>query len=466
MARDEGRGKSRSARSPLGADNPDWMHVDQAPMQSLNELVRVRKSGSNLAVLTHESSAKEFKESFTWGSIGEYARTMAAFANARGGYLIFGVSDNPRFALGLSHKAVAALDNLDRARLTQELNELFSPELEWEVGFVQVAKSVKLGVLYTHESTNKPVIARKAYSGNNARILEGDILYRYNSRTERIKYPELIAILDDAKLREQRAMMTHIEGLVRAGARNAAVLDFSDSSLHGPSGRTVVLDESLIDQIKFIKEGEFDEVHGAPTLKVVGTLEPATTIAVGPERIIKAALSSDDVLGDFLAQTTVTDPKQYVRQTATGVTSFLPVHYYRRAAGMSKSDLIEFVKSVVTRSPARKKLLDRLESDSDMMVPAPSNSAQYQSTVARREFYDQLIAGDIDSSVTADEARAKNFVEAIRSLSDDELRPIANELLPILKSIFDQYYDGRSGLADPLRRAACRIDAALHGSQG
>ena len=43
----------------------------------------------------------EFKESFNLGNMDEYAKTMAAFANNRGGIIIFGVKDNPRIPIGI-----------------------------------------------------------------------------------------------------------------------------------------------------------------------------------------------------------------------------------------------------------------------------------------------------------------------------------------------------------------------------
>ena len=91
-----------------------------------------------------------------------YARTMAAFANARGGYIIFGVADNPRIAVGLDGSARDAFDNLDQAKLTAGLNDIFSPELHWELGLVEVA-GVTLGAIYAFEADDKPVVAKKSY---------------------------------------------------------------------------------------------------------------------------------------------------------------------------------------------------------------------------------------------------------------------------------------------------------------
>lgn len=114
------------------------MRLGESPFSSSAkaDLIRVRENGSDLHVLTRESATKEFKENFTWGSIGLYARTMAGFANARGGYILFGITDNPRRAVGLSEKARSDFDNLDQAKLTEGLNELFSPEIHWELGRV------------------------------------------------------------------------------------------------------------------------------------------------------------------------------------------------------------------------------------------------------------------------------------------------------------------------------------------
>lgn len=58
-----------------------------------------------------ESNTVEFKENFNIGSASavKYAKTMAAYSNNRGGYIILGVSDNPRMLKGLSNNA---FDNL------------------------------------------------------------------------------------------------------------------------------------------------------------------------------------------------------------------------------------------------------------------------------------------------------------------------------------------------------------------
>ncbi len=436
---------------------------DPFSASNISDLVRADLIDGQVRVVTHEGVQKEFKESFTWGSIGLYARTMAAFANARGGYLIFGVTDRPRIATGLSVRSQTAFDELDRARLTSGLNELFSPEIHWDSSLYRI-HGVTLGLIYVFESDNKPVIARKASQAQNANLLEGDILYRYNSRTERAKFPELKRIIDDAKSREQKSMMRHIEELVKAGASSAAVLDFSASTLQGPTGERVLVSQELLDKISFIREGEFTEVEGAPTLRLIGDVVPTNTITLGNERVVMHAMTTEDVISDFLDQTHGGDPREYIRQAASGSTSFVPMHFYRVAAQMTVAGLIDYVSDINTRSQAKAKLLSRLRAGETMKVPAPSRSQQHLSTVMRRSFYERLLNGDIPSVPFADASEAKSFMDAIRSLDDALIVDQHEQLIEILKHCFEQYYGSAGPIADSIRRAACRIDEALYGA--
>lgn len=428
-----------------------------------SKLVRTSEQHGTYQVQTRESSTKEFKESFTWGSIGLYARTMAAYANARGGYIIFGITDNPRILNGLEGKALDAFDNMDQAKLTESLNEIFSPEMHWVADLVRVNADKVIGVIYTFEADKKPVIARKAYQQQNAKVLEGDIFYRYNSRTQRVRFSELRRILDEAQERELKAMRGHMDALIRAGASNAAVVNFSDKMLQGPTGQKVLIDNELLSQISFIKEGEFDEVVGAPTLKIVGEVQPATTITVGEQRIVRSALSSEDVLNDFLLRENVGNPEQYIRQTAAGPTGFLPVQYYRVLAHMSHEDLLTYVDNVTTRAPAKRKLHDRLEVGDDMRRPLPVSSS-HPSTIERRVHYDLLISAGFTRSSLKSPREAQQALEAVRWLDDDQIRAIEDEMFPMMSQIFDDYYSTDAKVADALRRASCRVDSALYGS--
>jgi predicted HTH transcriptional regulator len=119
------------------------------------------ESKSTDRLISRENSRLEFKESFNFGNIDAYAKTAAAFANAHGGYIVFGVRDSPRQLIGLHSEN---FDNFDPAKLTNALNERFSPEIHWESRTIQV-RGQKVGILYFAEAKQKPVICTRNGSG-------------------------------------------------------------------------------------------------------------------------------------------------------------------------------------------------------------------------------------------------------------------------------------------------------------
>ena len=87
----------------------------------------VRKTLSNVdatgKLKSRESYTVEFKESFNKNSTAKYAKTMAAYANNRGGYIIIGVKDNPREIIGLKN---TNFEILRQEQFTEAISSLFS----------------------------------------------------------------------------------------------------------------------------------------------------------------------------------------------------------------------------------------------------------------------------------------------------------------------------------------------------
>ena len=78
------------------------MEHDQEVMKIL-----ARRTASG-TLRSRESNTVEFKQSFNKGNTPAYAKTMAAYANNSGGYIIFGIMDAPRNIIGLKN------DNFDK----------------------------------------------------------------------------------------------------------------------------------------------------------------------------------------------------------------------------------------------------------------------------------------------------------------------------------------------------------------
>ncbi len=228
-----------------------------------------------------ESSTVEFKENFNFGSMPEYAKIMAAFANNKGGYIIFGIKDKPRILIGVRKKK---FDDLKTEKITGFLLEYFEPEIFWEIGTVEIEDKI-FGFIYTYESNNKPVICKK--NAGNGELKSGEIYYRYRAQTRRIEYPELRNIIDEYREKERRKWMEHIERIARIGPSNVALVDLLSGDIHVSKleGAKLVMDKNLLrelkDRVNFIEEGRFSEKEGAPTLKIIGEIQ--TVDMVVPE---------------------------------------------------------------------------------------------------------------------------------------------------------------------------------------
>ena len=106
----------------------------------------VNNVDKNGRLKSRERNDLEYKESFGLNSSIMYAKTMAAFANNQGGYLLFGIKDNPRNVIGVN----PGFSNFQQEKFTETLNSLFSPEILWETGVVEFS-NFNIGYIYTYD---------------------------------------------------------------------------------------------------------------------------------------------------------------------------------------------------------------------------------------------------------------------------------------------------------------------------
>jgi len=244
---------------------------------------------------SRESNTVEFKESFNKNSTAKYAKTMAAYANNRGGYIIFGVKDNPREVVGLKNNN---FENLSQEQFTDAVNSLFAPAIDWECGtfVIRTEQAItgssgetetkviekKIGWLYTEQAENKPIIAQKADSGE--KITSGDVLYRYRARSEKIKYAEMSRIVEDRAAKEREGLLKLFEIIRKSETANLGIVNYSNGKITTPYGVDVAFDRKLVAQVlkkaKFIKEGSFNETIGIPVIKVTGNIDLVEEVPV------------------------------------------------------------------------------------------------------------------------------------------------------------------------------------------
>lgn len=225
-----------------------------------------------------EGQELEFKEQYNFAGLADYLRDFAAFANNRGGYIIFGVKDKPRTLVGLSKSSQNQFEKIDPEKISGFLLDIYSADIRWDQSMVSINGKM-FGAFRICESPMKPIIAKKDEGRENL-IKNGDIYYRYGGRTQKIQAAELENIIVKRVEATNKHWLDLMAKIGKAGPQNAAILDTKKSLIEKGDTRVLVLDEGLAEKLKFIKEGEFVEENGATALKLVGDVVPIDKVEV------------------------------------------------------------------------------------------------------------------------------------------------------------------------------------------
>ena len=153
------------------------------------------------------------------------------------------------------------------------------------------------------------------------------------------------------------------------------ILD-TDKNVLDADGREILIDEELAKGINFMREGHFDEVDGAPTLKLVGEVKAVNVKSLLAEKHIDKAISQERILEAFLAQETVTNPKEYVLAAVSQPRKWLPLFYFTNQASLTPAAMIDEVKALATSQKEKKKtVIKRLSAKEKAHTSSPTKKA-------------------------------------------------------------------------------------------
>jgi hypothetical protein len=151
-------------------------------------LKKILKVNTNGFLVAKETNTLEFKENFNQNDLSRYAKTMVAMANAEGGYIIFGVSDNPRVPKGMSNNN---LDRCDSKNIVTYLNNHFSKTINFDHQVCELNKK-KFGYISIKKCDIKPILCIK----NDGKILKkSEIYFRYNGESTNIQSSDIEKII-------------------------------------------------------------------------------------------------------------------------------------------------------------------------------------------------------------------------------------------------------------------------------
>ena len=434
-----------------------------SPLSS-ESLKRIFKSNPSTPdrINTRESSTVEFKETYNHSSMAAYFKTIAAFANNSGGYLVFGIGDSPRSLLGLNEKSLKQFEDLRVEDFSKNLLDYFSSEIRWDhITFEFEHK--QYGIIYVFPASRKPCICKKNHDEKNTKysLKEGDIYYRYGGRSEKIRYTELQAIIDNTRKSEEQMWMQLIKNIAKIGVENAALLDLDAGKITGQGG-TILIDEELISKVAFIKEGEFVETEGKPTLRLIGDvtkLDTGKVIVKEHTQKIPKAIEPGDIVKSFLLGEKVSTPEEYIKVICSSNTANYPIYFSFRSSNIQAEDAISIAEGITSRGTAKKSLIKRLQGKRIEMKPLPKT--QNTSAKEKANYAEAWIREEISTNFRGN---SLNYcIDALLSLDADQIKKHEKYIRAILLKIFNEYFENSNqNVASNMRKVICRIDEAIH----
>ncbi len=394
-----------------------------------------------------ESDEFECKENFNIRNFSKPLKTIAGFANNRGGYLFFGVRDLPHSfeVCGLADDRFA---ETDQNKFSQTIRSTLSPTPRFQVCTIKL-ETLTVGVIHVEPHASKPVIVSK----NEGEVVEGAIYYRYPGETKAISYPDLRAILDERDLRSREAILPMVQRLLEIGPHNALVANLAEGKLEG-GNRPILIDPASLEKIRFIKEGAFDEVDGAPTLKVVGEAQALPADTVLPTRTVREEITVEAILRNFISKTPVEQPIAYFRQVSHEAGWILPIFYYLDLASKTRKEAVGALRSSKIAKPkARNELIKLLNGKRSLLVKFGGS---------RASLFAQLVSNP--TFAISDATQAKAVCSALTGMTDADFASFEHFHALIGKCFaLWEASDGDRDLLACIRRAASRLDEVEFG---
>lgn len=354
------------------------INSDSSPINEkiLKQLLPV-SSKSPLRVKMTETNRIECKKSF---GIKNCMRAIPAFANNKGGYVIFGIEDGTWEVKGINKEKFNAYD-------WKNLGQQLKADLSSEITFQTTAYEIEdkcVGIIYIHSATMKPIMFER--NNGDIRASEGDILYRYGSENRKIGCMELQAILDErVRNMSEITLQKHLATILRNGPENSAILNVKTGAVEGKSGQFLISEE-LLPQIQFIKEGEFVEKSGAAALKLIGSLQSADSTAIVQKEV---NITNDRIMQAFLSPNTITNANALI-EYQLDLDTFLPIFRFIKMVDSTPLKTAElFKKATTSKKKRRQRQVERVldEKPPQAMISVENN----------KSLFDALLNKDIDA---------------------------------------------------------------------
>lgn len=403
------------------------------------DLARARFSkgkGTDWVLTEGETSDQECKQSFDSKRLSPIIRAIAGLANNKGGFLFVGVENDGLRVIGMTDKKFS---ETDVATLVNKAKSLLSPTPDF-VKFELEIGGRNVGVIAVEQQKHRPVVVCRDADG----LEDGTILFRYPGQTSRIKFGDLFALLNDRDKAVRRELISGATRLSEIGPDRALILDTASGTVD-VGKNTVIIDEDLANRLEFVREGDFEQQDGTPTLRLVGDVQTVKFDGKVVERVEPRALTPEMVLRAYLRREVVKGPLEYVKVSALIQRQWLPLFYFVHLHGSGIEAAVDMLrKTQAAYAPSKQKALERLEGKLSAYAPLSGQALPVG---------EELRAGKIKGIL--DRHPPILIARAIQGLPSDY-----TDFDPVLKTL-DTIHEtalSDSNLRGAVYRAASRID--------
>jgi len=394
-----------------------------------------------------ESSSVEFKTEFDWKNKEKrikYIKSMVAFANSKGGYLIFGIGKNPHTIEGCE-----GFEGVDSAEITNEIANYFHCEVVFQKSSYIIGGKV-IGIIYIPVSEDAPVICRKICqdSKGKAILLESGIYFRYSAKSDLIRAGDLVNLISRVKEKINQKWMASLSQISNLGIQNIGILD-TESGLLKVKDSTFLLDSKLLQGMKVVnKYSEKDD--GSPGLRIIGEIEGAAKV-INRNKTIEEY----EVIQEFLERTTNFD-YQSILERLPNLSSFsYPFIYYLNSVDKSietyKKELLSRPKFSLATPFIQKRINNYINwfGDKRKLYPISNNGSLAK---LRTKYFHKIMNGENCLCSTNDEVKAfcQTFFHLDNSVDVTHLRGL-------LLEIYKKHYND-SALTPTIRESCCALE--------
>jgi hypothetical protein len=164
---------------------------------------------------------------------------------------------------------------------------------------------------------------------------------------------------------ERISWQKFLSRIIQIRPEKALILDL-DKGIINEGNQKIIIDESIVDKFKLIKEGEFNEKIGAPTLKLVGSISNSS-VEIGKviEKPILTpyAITTDRIFEAFFNQS-CSQPFEFLSRLCYESSHYFPIWFFVSKSKKSVNEVEDVWSSFQdVMKDIRENLIDRLSSD-------------------------------------------------------------------------------------------------------